>query len=380
MTLLVACTSATTPVPETAHDAIVESEVAHEADAEDAILDIDSVEIDEARLKLDVHPLDGWTPEEIREAITTNPAALGSVSFGTPNRGALFNGVAAEASHLYELVKPDDAWGTRETIDYLNAAIRKVHAAFPDTPPLRLGHISAKTGGRLRPHVSHQSGRDVDISFYYTDDSPWYARATKKNFDLPRNWAFVKALITETDIEIILVDRSIVNLLQKFALDSGEDPFWVRSIFRGFPGQQRPIVRHASGHATHFHLRFYNPIAQETARRAGALLVEAGLIKARPRIVHYRAKAGDTLGGLAARFGTTVEAIQRENGLRGTTIRQHRTYRIPVVGGAPTSEEAEAANQPLRFPPRRLPPGVTIADTRAPSPSHASLPAPNRVH
>lgn len=378
MTLLVACTSSTTPVPESAHDANAEAAAAQET-IQDEILDIDAVEIGEA-LDLDVHPLDGWTPEQIQEAITTNAAVLGSVSFGTPNRGALLNGVLAEASPLYELVKPENAWGTKETLEYLDTAIRKVHATFPNTPPLHLGAISAETGGRLRPHVSHQSGRDVDISFYYTNDSPWYARGTKKNLDLPRTWAFVRALVTETDIEFILVDRSILNMLEKFALESGEDPFWVRSLFRGFPGRQRAIVRHAPGHATHLHLRFYNPIAQETARRAGALLVEAGLIKARPRIVNYRAKAGDTLGEIAARFGTTVQAIQRENGLRNTMIRQHRTYRIPVVGGAPTPSEAEAANQPLRFPPRRLPPGVTLAETRTPNAARGSLPAPDFVH
>src|SRR5947209_401428 len=84
------------------------------------------------------------------------------------------------------------AWSTQETIDYLNAAVQAVHDQFPDTPALALGDIGARHGGPLRPHISHQAGRDLDISFYYKDGTRWYAQGTRDNLDFPRLWAFVR--------------------------------------------------------------------------------------------------------------------------------------------------------------------------------------------
>ena len=45
----------------------------------------------------------------------------------------------------------------------------------------------------------------------------------------------------------------------------------------------------------------------------------------------YRVKTGDTLWGLAQRYGTTVEAIQRANGMGNkTTIYVGQIITIPV--------------------------------------------------
>jgi len=297
------------------------------------------------------HPLEGWSAERLRAAVKNELATLGPMSLGQPSAGALLNGVQAESSALYELVAPSGAWGTRETIDYLAAALNKVHAVHPETPPLSLGHISAQHGGPLRPHLSHQSGRDVDISFYYLDGTRWYARATEKNLDRARTWTFVRALVTETDVEMILIDHSVQALLRRHALESGEDPAWVSGIFDGVAGKLRPIVRHAPGHATHLHVRFYNPIAQESARLAYEALVQEGIAPRLTSFVRHRARRGDTLGKLARKYGTSVRAIQQANGLRTKLLRERREYRIPIRGGRPA-----VAAEPLKLPQRRLPP------------------------
>ena len=100
---------------------------------------------------------------------------------------------------------PGDGWtvvvggqcfGTEETIDYLETAIHTVTSRFPDSQKLSVGDISAKTGGYLSPHLSHQAGRDVDVGYYYLDAASWYRRATAQNLDVVRTWAFVRALIT----------------------------------------------------------------------------------------------------------------------------------------------------------------------------------------
>jgi murein endopeptidase len=296
------------------------------------------------------HPLAHMTTEELEQALLSNPESLGSMSVGTPNAGRLFNGVKMPEGEHWRFASSDAVWGTEETVGFVTRCIDDVANRFPGTSALPIGHISARKGGPLSPHVSHQSGRDVDLGYYYTDHSPWYTRAREANLDRPRTWELIRCLVTQTDVEMILIDVSLQRLLRQYAESIGEDSGWLDSIFRGVPGSLPPLLRHASGHATHLHVRFYNPIAQETARRVDQLLIRHDKVAPPTRTVPYRAKKGDTLGKLARRFHTTVPAIKRANGLRSSLIREKVTYRIPCPS------RALAPSRPVRIPPRRLPP------------------------
>lgn len=321
------------------------------------------------------HPLDGWTDEQIGAALRDAPERLGSVSFGSPNAGRLWGGVPMPEGDSWVLVDPAHAYGTQETVAALIACLEAVRAEFPDTPPVRIGHLSAREGGRLSPHLSHQSGRDADVGYYYLGDQRWYARATANNLDRARTWAFVRALVTLSDVEMILIDAGLQPLLRQHALAIGEDPAWVESVFRGGRGLP-PLVRHARGHATHLHVRFFSPIARETARRAHAALAAAGIVDPPMAYVIHRARDGDTLAKLAKRYGTSVQAIQRANGLRSTVIFARRTYRIPQPHAPAPAPRA------IVVPPRRLPPprAATGRDddastTTAPATSDRDAPA-----
>ena len=297
------------------------------------------------------HPLDGWTDAQIAAAVRQDLRSLGSMSLGSPNAGGLLNGVQAIESRFYKPISPSGAWATQETLDFLALALGKVHEAFPETAPLGLGDISGKSGGPSRPHVSHQSGRDVDIAYFYVDGAGWYARGTAKNLDLPRNWAFVRALIAETDVDLILIDHSIQILLEDFARKQGEDPAWLAGVFRGVPGKLRPIIRHAPGHATHIHIRFFNPIAQETARRCHAHLLAAKLTQAPQSYLSHKVKKNETLGMIARKYGVPVPRLRAANGLKSSLIREKSVLRVPVA-----TRGAVASAAPLRLPARRLPP------------------------
>jgi len=304
------------------------------------------------------HPLDAVSNSELERRLVSDPASLDSISIGRPSGGRLVNAVQMPQSDRWELVDADHAWATRETVDYLCRAIGAVHERFPGSPKLYVGHLSAREGGPIAPHVSHQSGRDVDISYFYTQGQRWYGRATAKNLDRPRTWAFVRALVTETDVEMILMDASIQQLLREHAAKNGEDRAWVDSLFRGRDGLP-PIIRHVSGHATHLHIRFHNPVAQETARRVYPLLLRHQRVAPPVQFVHHRAKDGDTLGKLAKRYGTSIEAIQRANGLKKKNlIRAGRVYLVPRAGGP------KAADPPPGVPTRRLPPAPSSPTSR----------------
>jgi len=224
-----------------------------------------------------VHPLASLDDEQIEKLVLEDPASLGSMSVGAPNGGAQYNSVQLPESTFWKLADPDHAWGTRESIDSVAHAITRVNEDFPETPVLYVGDFSARSGGRLRPHKSHQNGRDVDLGFYYSTGPAWYKRATSKNLDRARTWALLDTLLTEARVEYVFMDRSIQPLLKEYALAQGEDPQWLSRVFES-PSNRDSIVRHRWGHATHMHVRFENPTAELTGRRSYALLQKAGLV------------------------------------------------------------------------------------------------------
>jgi len=302
------------------------------------------------------HPLSGVSEAEIERRLVSRPTSLGPMSIGKPNAGLLFNAIQMPEGDAWTVVAPGQAWATEETVHYLETAIHAVTAQFPDTPRLAIGDISARGGGYISPHLSHQAGRDVDISYYYVDGVRWYRRADAQNLDVRRTWAFVRALITETDVELLLIDHSLQKLLRAEAERIHEDLGWLDTIFKG-RGALPPIIRHAPGHATHLHIRFYSPIAQETGRRAYSALLRHHLIHVGPAYVVHVAKKGETLIELARRYHTTVKIIRKANGLRSSLIQARKSYRIPQPGRAPPS----LASGPITIPPRRLPPEAPAA-------------------
>jgi murein endopeptidase len=294
------------------------------------------------------HPLFGRDNDEIERMVQSDLASLGSMSFGTATRGGLLNPVYLPKDERWISIDPTHAWGTAETIEYLLTAIDAVHTEFPDSHPLFIGDLSGQRGGYLRPHLSHQSGKDVDVSYFYTRDPKWYARATAQNLDRQRSWALTRALVSRTDVQFIFIDRRVQRLLRSYAEAIGEDRGWLESIFDGLPGEPA-IIRHEPGHDTHLHVRFYNPVAEETARRCYRALVQHKKLPPMRYSIPHKVKKGETLTGIAKKYGTTVAAVMRANGLKKSMIKANKTYYIPRAGGP-----APAA--PLELPPRRIPP------------------------
>lgn len=296
------------------------------------------------------------------------PETLGSLSIGFADSGRLINGVPfPREGGNWQVVSPEGAWATRETIDAIVAAIREVNERFPGTPPLRINHLSRKDGGWLRPHRSHQSGRDVDLGFYYPTAQPVRARSREKVIDVARCWALVRALVTRTDVQVILVDRRVQKVLLQHARKTGEDGAWLDELFnRG----RDSLVQHARKHRDHFHVRFYSPRAQELGRRVQPLLAQ----RPEHNLVSHRVKRGDTLGAIARRYGTTVALLQRANGMKRSFLRVGHSLNVPLRGPCtkcPLPPE-------VVVPQRLLPPEeqARLAAARPPPPPVPALPPP----
>lgn len=290
--------------------------------------------------------------EELARRWKDDLGSLGSMAVGFVHSGRLVNAVQVPKDDAWIVVSPELAWATEETVNYLTTAIREVKARHPNAPPLRVNQISSKEGGHLRPHKSHQNGRDVDLGFYYPTAEPVRVRERERYIDPALNWALIRALVTRTDVQMILVDHRVQKVIYDYALSIGEDKAWLDSLFNaGF----NSIVKHAKKHRDHFHVRFYNPRAQELGRRVAPLLA----LQPEYNVVTHRVRYGDTLGGIALRYGSSIKAIQQANRMRSSTfLRVGQRLTVPLRGPCTRCP----VPPPVVIPPRRLPPETKVAE------------------
>jgi murein endopeptidase len=284
------------------------------------------------------------TDEELERRWKEEPSTLGSVSVGFVHAGRMVNSVRFPSSEDWQVVSPEKAYATQETIDYLTTAIRELRTRYPDAPLLRINQISARDGGFIRPHKSHQNGRDVDLGFYYPGGNVVRARERERYIDPVMNWALIRAIVTHTDVQVILVDRRVQKVLYDHALKIGEDKAWLDGLFHA---GERSIIKHARGHRDHFHVRFFNPRAQELGRRIAPLLA----LQPEHNIAMHRVRSGDTLGAIAMKYNATVPAIRNANRIRGHLLRIGQVLSVPLRGPCTRCP----VPPPVVVPPRRLP-------------------------
>ncbi len=282
--------------------------------------------------------------EELERRWKEEPASLGSVSVGFVHSGRMVNAVRFPDGPDWLVVSPEKAWTTEETVHYLTQVIRELRGRYPDAPLLRVNQISARDGGFIRPHKSHQNGRDVDLGFFYPGGNVVRARERERYIDPVMNWALIRALVTHADVQVILVDRRVQKVLYDHALKIGEDKAWLDSLFHA---GERSILKHARGHRDHFHVRFFNPRAQELGRRIAPLLA----LQPEHNIAMYRVRSGDTLGAIAMRYNSTVTAIRNANRIRGTLLRIGQVLSVPLRGPCTRCP----IPPPVVVPPRRVP-------------------------
>ncbi|ATB33836.1 penicillin-insensitive murein endopeptidase [Melittangium boletus] len=305
-----------------------------------------------------------WSDEALTELWKKQPKTLGSISVGFVHSGRMVNSVQFPPGEEWIVVSPERTWATQETIDAVIRAIREVRAEHPKAPRLRVNQISSQDGGYMRPHKSHQSGRDVDLGFYYPTEEPIRVRERERHIDLELNWALIKALVVHTDVQMILVDKRVQKVLREYALTHGEDPKWVDSLFLG----NSPLIKHARGHRDHFHVRFFNARAQELGWRIAPLLA----LQPDHNMLMHRVRSGDTLGAIALKYGSGVTAIQKASRMRGTFLRLGQVLTVPLRG--PCTRCPVPPH--VVIPPRRMPPGF---EPQAPALASPSAPAPTET-
>lgn len=147
----------------------------------------------------------------------------------------------------------------------LQEAAHNIRIAFPHGERMQVGDICSENGGLQVGHESHQNGLDVDIAFFrrnFTEQDPSRTDGFEEefvtpsgkltqNFDMERNWAFVKEVVSTNRVNRIFVNAAVKTAFCNYTKQIGEyevDSEYLRRL-RAWPG-----------HTEHFHLRIDCPI------------------------------------------------------------------------------------------------------------------------
>ena len=206
--------------------------------------------------------------------------APGSHSFGYPGHGMLLAGASlGRAGAGYVAARPggEERWGTPGLVGALERALASVAARFPGTPPLRVGDLSARGGGRLTHHASHRSGRDADLVFYALDargvpaqgrgwlaydrfgvarapaEAGVAARRCRSSSSTPRatgSWCARCSPMRARSCEWIFCSNGVKSVLLRYAVEHEPDPAILLHAMTVLhqPSNGRP-------HDDHFHVR-----------------------------------------------------------------------------------------------------------------------------
>ena len=189
----------------------------------------------------------GWNPYAGREGDPAPAVALelGSLSTGSPNDGTLVNGIPLPQTGLFDIWKPELAYGSTHAVSVVVAAIGEFRRTTGWDGTLTIGSMSKAQGGHFPPHKSHQSGRDLDIRLPRLDRSGAHPNHTQT--DWHATWALISAFIDTGAVEVIFLSRRLHPMLRAAAKDMGATQAELGRIGR--------VISHSKGHNAHLHVR-----------------------------------------------------------------------------------------------------------------------------
>lgn len=129
---------------------------------------------------------------------------LPSASAGSPSNGELQNGILLPDTNFYDRRCNTTAFSTKEVGEQLMYSLALLRLHYQGQ--IVIGDISRKSGGLLKPHKSHQSGRDIDIWLPVIGGkyevrpgcshcrTPW-CQPKRSNVDWGATWLLIEALV-----------------------------------------------------------------------------------------------------------------------------------------------------------------------------------------
>ena len=174
-------------------------------------------------------------------------AKPGAYSIGKPHRGRIENAAQLPESDLYKIRFNRLAWGSTLTVESIQSAIAAFRRDSGFSGELYIGAMSRKSGRRLRPHRSHQSGRDLDIRMPAMSHTEGY-KLDRTEIDWHATWVLVDSFIRTGNVKVIFLERKLFARLRSAGLRMGATDERMAEVMSK--------VRHSKGHTSHIHVRF----------------------------------------------------------------------------------------------------------------------------
>jgi len=143
--------------------------------------------------------------------------------------------------------------------------------------------------------------------------------------------------------------RLPVGTAEKFSAEIADIPAdkWVSWRRHRIEGGETLTSIAKKYHVTAAAISAANSLEKGEALELGAKLIipAAPEAVAKSRLVRYRVRKGDTLGGIADRFSVPSEEVRKWNHLKANHVSRGMVLRIYTVGGAPETAHTRAGNK-----------------------------------
>lgn len=207
-----------------------------------------------------VDPAIPWLfkPGEGPEVPESFDVTAGGRSVGRPHKGRLLSAIQLPESPLYTRGIKRVLWGSSFTIENLQIAFANFRHDTGFEHAIVVGSISKRTGRRLPPHRSHQSGRDVDIRLPLLPHVPQTNSPNADEIDWYATWGLIKALGDTNAVSVVFLEAHLHRRVYEAARVMGEEPETLEAflIYPQWRPKTDPLVRHSDGHDEHIHVRF----------------------------------------------------------------------------------------------------------------------------
>ena len=190
------------------------------------------------------------------------PQASSSESVNRTNAGRLRGGIKVPSHPQWVVANTgrNAGYGTAETLAWLAVAFDQLASTDPGAAKVQIRDISVQSGGRPSgywPHASHQSGRDVDITYPRASGCSSTTGCPAENvstssLDVAATWTLLEVWLTQQLAHRIFIDRSLHAALRAEATRRGHTRAELDKWFG-------PVIMHVNNHLNHFHVRFRCP-------------------------------------------------------------------------------------------------------------------------
>jgi len=187
-----------------------------------------------------------------------------SESVGTPSCGQLFNGRVVPDHSGYVVRNRKRSFGSEQTIELLENAFNAVVSRHKGISKVRVHDLSLEGGGPIDDHRSHQSGLDVDLTYYQKRCGARGCplRPVKPGkIDVTPQWTLLEALLLSNNVKVMFVDYSLQGPLYAEAKRRGATADQLKRWFQYPSGKKTDgtVIRHLRNHVDHIHIRFDCP-------------------------------------------------------------------------------------------------------------------------